>query len=427
VDLGLAGVVDQSTRLTRAGEVFGTPEYMSPEQALGLPQSAASDVWGLAALYYRLRFGRPPFTGETALAILAAVVTEKLRFPAGGVLEDADVQALIGALQRDPKQRFPSARAFVEALRVPGAAQPTAAAGAAATAPAAALAPAPPLPSPAPAPPIPASITPQPLPAAPRAGLPPGLLLGGLAAVVLAIGVVLAQARSALSWTVAVLVGLAAATGTWLLLSRLAARSQQQRRHFSGRLQTMRKPGRRQLTDSLALSMDELLKANRNDPHLKMMGASIRLVIAEYKGARARDDRRQALEQIVKLIELLDQRSSRTSWLERHQKLLAIATGALALLGTGATQLSGYVLSPVRLESCPGRPLAGGESYQFSSLLRGDPALADKVWWSVDGVEKKQGGTFTFQIPGPPDRDSYVIKLTAPGAGSATCVVRATR
>ena len=163
------------------------------------------------------------------------------------------------------------------------------------------------------------------------------------------------------------------------MLSRLAARSQQQRRHFSGRLQGMRRPGRRQLTDSLALSMDELLKANRNDPHLKMMGASIRLVIGEYKDARERDDRRQALEQIIKLIELLDQRASRTSWLERHQKLLAVATGTLALLGTGASQLSGYVLSPVRLDGCPDRPLAGGESYQFSSLLRGDPGLADKV------------------------------------------------
>ena len=48
--------------------------------------------------------------------------------------------------------------------------------------------------------------------------------------------------EGALTWTVAVLVGLAAATGTWLLLSRLAARSQQQRRHFSGRLQGMRRP-----------------------------------------------------------------------------------------------------------------------------------------------------------------------------------------
>jgi hypothetical protein len=252
-------------------------------------------------------------------------------------------------------------------------------------------------------------------------------LLGGLAALVLGMSVAIARSEGALTWTVAVLVGLAAATGTWLLLSRLAARSQQQRRHFSGRLQGMRRPGRRQLTDSLALSMDELLKANRNDPHLKMMGASIRLVIGEYKDARERDDRRQALEQIIKLIELLDQRASRTSWLERHQKLLAVATGTLALLGTGASQLSGHVLSPVRLDGCPDRPLAGGESYQFSSLLRGDPGLADKVLWSVDGVEKKQGGTFTLQLPKPPDRDSYVIKLTAPGVGSASCVVRAAR
>ncbi len=196
---------------------------------------------------------------------------------------------------------------------------------------------------------------------------------------------------------------------------------------YSGRLQGVRRSGRRELTDSLAISMDELLKANRNDPHLKMMGASIRLVIGDYEKARDRDDRRQALEQIIKLIELLDQRAARTSWLERHQKLLAVGTGALALIGTGASQVSGYVLSPVRIDGCPDRSLAGGESYTFSSLLRADPGLADRVWWSVDGVERKQGGTFALKIPKPPDRDSYLVKLTVPGVGSASCLVRAAK
>ena len=86
VDLGLAGVVDQSTKLTRAGEVFGTPGYMSPEQALGRPQSGASDVWALAALYYRLRLGRSPFEREGVLQTLAAVATERVRFPDGGAI-----------------------------------------------------------------------------------------------------------------------------------------------------------------------------------------------------------------------------------------------------------------------------------------------------------------------------------------------------
>ena len=207
-----------------------------------------------------------------------------------------------------------------------------------------------------------------------------------------------------------------------------AARTQQQRRRLLGGCgHTLGDPGGAQLTDSLAISMDELLKANRHDPHLKMMGASIRLVIGEYENARDRDDRRQALEQIIKLIEILDQRASRTSWLERHQKLLAVATGALALARHRRLAGERPRLGPVRIDGCPDRPLAGGESYQVSSLLRGDPGLADRVLWSVDGVEKKQGGTFTLQIPRPPDRDSYVIKLTAPGVGSASCVVRAAR
>jgi hypothetical protein len=404
VDLGLAGVVDQSTRLTRSGEVFGTPGYMSPEQALGRPQSSASDVWALAALYYRLRFGKPPFEREGVLQTLAAVATEKVRFPDGGAIDQGDRQALERALDPDPAKRFPMAAAFVEALRPPGGARPPA--PPAAAAPPAARAAARPAPSPS--------------------KLVPGLLVGGLAVLLLALSAVITT-PGAPGWIAPALVGPAAAIGAWLLLSRRATRKQQQRRVYSGRLQGVRRSGRRELTDSLAISMDELLKANRNDPHLKMMGASIRLVIGEYEKARDRDDRRQALEQIIKLIELLDQRAARTSWLERHQKLLAVGTGALALIGTGASQVTGYVLSPVRIDGCPDRSLAGGESYTFSSLLRADPGLADRVWWSVDGVEKKQGGTFTLQIPRPPDRDSYLVKLTAPGVGSASCLVRAAK
>ncbi len=126
VDLGLAGVVDQSTRLTRSGEVFGTPGYMSPEQALGRPQSSASDVWALAALYYRLRFGQAPFEREGVLQTLAAVATEKVRFPDGEAIDPADRQALERALEPDPEQRFPTAQAFVEALRPPAGARPAA-------------------------------------------------------------------------------------------------------------------------------------------------------------------------------------------------------------------------------------------------------------------------------------------------------------
>ena len=104
-----------------------------------------------------------------------------------------------------------------------------------------------------------------------------------------------------------------------------------------------------------------------------------------------------------------------------------MATGALALAGTGASQVSSYFVGPVRIDGCPDRPLAAGERFTVSSLLRGDPGLADRVLWSVDGVEKKTGGTFPFQIPRPPDRDAYVIRLTAPGVGSATCTVRAAK
>ena len=60
---------------------LGTPHYMTPEQALGEREiTAGSDVYALGAMTYEMLLGEPPFTGPTAQAIMAKVMTEK---PAG--------------------------------------------------------------------------------------------------------------------------------------------------------------------------------------------------------------------------------------------------------------------------------------------------------------------------------------------------------
>ncbi len=71
-DFGLARVLDQPG-LTRSGDVAGTPQYMSPEQAQGLPADARTDLFSLGGLITTLLTGRPPFRGESSVAVLRSV------------------------------------------------------------------------------------------------------------------------------------------------------------------------------------------------------------------------------------------------------------------------------------------------------------------------------------------------------------------
>ena len=68
------------TRMTETGLSLGTPQYMSPEQAMGERRSpAASDIYALGCVLYEMLSGDPPFTGSTAQAIVAQVMTESPR------------------------------------------------------------------------------------------------------------------------------------------------------------------------------------------------------------------------------------------------------------------------------------------------------------------------------------------------------------
>jgi eukaryotic-like serine/threonine-protein kinase len=79
LDFGVAKLMVQSaapgTALTRDGMVFGTPEFMSPEQACGQPLDGRSDLYSLAATLYTLLTGKPLFPGRSAMEILSKHVT----------------------------------------------------------------------------------------------------------------------------------------------------------------------------------------------------------------------------------------------------------------------------------------------------------------------------------------------------------------
>jgi serine/threonine-protein kinase len=99
---------------------LGTPHYMSPEQAMGEREiTARSDVYALGAVLYEMLSGDPPFTGSTAQAIVARVVTESPRpLSAQRHTVPRHVEAAVmTALEKLPADRFATAAEFAEALQ----------------------------------------------------------------------------------------------------------------------------------------------------------------------------------------------------------------------------------------------------------------------------------------------------------------------
>ena len=120
-DFGIALAVQQAggQRMTQTGLSLGTPQYMAPEQAMGERTiDARADVYALGAVTYEMLAGEPPFTGATAQAIVARVITEQPRSLTAQrrSIPSAVDQAVRTALQKLPADRFQSAGEFATAL-----------------------------------------------------------------------------------------------------------------------------------------------------------------------------------------------------------------------------------------------------------------------------------------------------------------------
>jgi regulation of enolase protein 1 (concanavalin A-like superfamily) len=119
LDFGLARIESGAVEITRPGLAVGTPQYMAPELARGEGVGAASDLFSLGCVLYRLCAGRLPFEGETITAVLTALAMDTPRSPRE--IEPALPPALdalvMRLLAKDPADRPPSAAAVVEAMR----------------------------------------------------------------------------------------------------------------------------------------------------------------------------------------------------------------------------------------------------------------------------------------------------------------------
>lgn len=131
LDFGIARRMRDQRRLTRAGATLGTPMYMSPEQARGQGDiDHRADIFSLGCVLYECLTGRPPFVGDTAMAVLAKICLESPRRP-GKLVNDLPPvfeSMVMAMLEKDPRDRSSNtavlAREFAsyeERLRAAGA------------------------------------------------------------------------------------------------------------------------------------------------------------------------------------------------------------------------------------------------------------------------------------------------------------------
>ena len=125
VDFGMAKIVTGggtgTTALTEHNMVFGTPEYMAPEQARGDELDARCDVYATGVILYELLTGSVPFSGPTPLNVLTAHLTEpatppRKRAPDRGISPALEAVTL-SAIAKDPADRYATAGALAMAIR----------------------------------------------------------------------------------------------------------------------------------------------------------------------------------------------------------------------------------------------------------------------------------------------------------------------
>ncbi len=115
-DFGIAKVARARKRLTYAGAVFGTPHYMSPEQARGESVDTPSDLYALGVMLFEMITGTVPFDGDDPLAVMSQHVDRvpPLLAAVRGAPVPASLEAIVArCLAKDPRDRYASASDLV--------------------------------------------------------------------------------------------------------------------------------------------------------------------------------------------------------------------------------------------------------------------------------------------------------------------------
>ena len=116
MDFGIARVLEDTGSMTQTHSVVGTAQYLSPEQARGEIVDARSDLYSTACMLYELLCGRPPFVGDSQLAVAYQHVGEEPTPPShlvGGIPQSVD-RMVMHALNKNKTERYQDAHTFRE-------------------------------------------------------------------------------------------------------------------------------------------------------------------------------------------------------------------------------------------------------------------------------------------------------------------------
>jgi hypothetical protein len=303
-DFGLQGALDTETQSTRAGQIFGTPRYMAPEQVQGLPQSPVTDVFGLGVLLYRMIYGKDLYSGELP-RVLHSILHEAVVLPETPAVGQALGDLIRRCLAKHPYERPQSAAEVLAVLRQVESQQAVALTSA--------------------------------RPGSSRWFI---VAIGGLGLLAFLVGGAVLGGRG---WQfilqsvfgVGLVAGglfLGVGVKRWLRRQKPAIGDEATRVLFGMRT-------RADLTQSLAIEVDQLMERCKGIDE-RFLGASIAIMIDEFREAQGFEDRHRALVTCVDFLEKLMVRLS--PWYVRYEKLIAAIVALLGIVPGAITILRAF-------------------------------------------------------------------------------------